>query len=194
MEETPLIVNKRELARLLKISPPTLDARLDAEPEFPISQKGGPGVPWEFNTADVLEYERAKIEAERAETRRRAEALAKIQPGMFTPGEEGPENPDYTPQQRLQAARAATAERKLARDARLLVHTGEVKQALEDLFASLGRKMDQLPQDLTRKFNLPSEVARHIKSDLDDWRRKAVAEIDKSLDTDPGPDQKRMFG
>ena len=93
-----------------------------------------------------------------------------------------------------QSARAAIQERKLAQEARLLVHTGEVKQALADLFAGLGRRLDQLPQDLVRKFNLPNEMARHIKAEIDDWRRRSVEELEQTLDSDPGPDQKAMFG
>ena len=194
MDERALTVNKRELGKLLGISAPTLDARLDDEPDFPIVQRGGPGVPWEFRTDDVVAYERARLSARKAEDRARAEALAKIEPGMFAPEDEGPESPLQTPQQRLASARAAQAERKLAQEARLLVHTGEVKQALVDLFADLGRKLDRLPQDLVRKFNLPSDMSRHIKAELDDWRRKSVEDLEQALKSDPGPDQKAMFG
>ena len=61
------LVNKREMARLIECSVPTLDALIAKHADFPVHRRGSNGVAWEFDPDAVVPFLSAVREAEERE-------------------------------------------------------------------------------------------------------------------------------
>jgi phage terminase Nu1 subunit (DNA packaging protein) len=167
-----LLVNKRELARVLKCSLPTVDNIIDRYPGFPIERRGSHGVEWEFDVDLVTAFLKRQRDAEAQQTVARDELLQQFTLPIDDTAPEG--STVLSPAQRKAQAEALRIERKLAMESGLLVPTSEIRQQLADPIAQLGRFLDTLPVQLGRRFNLPEEVVRAARDLIDDGRRSFV--------------------
>lgn len=180
-EAQSVLVNKKELAKRLGCSLPTLDRIIERYPDFPIAQPGSNGRQYLFDAAVVVAYIREQQEREKAEAARRDTLLDQLVLPLAATDE--PDAPDgrLSPTQRLQLARAHREERRLASDAGLLTPTPRVQAALAETLGGLARFLDGLPQTLGRRYNLPEVVVTAMKRDLDEQRRQLVTDLKKKL-------------
>lgn len=182
LEEQPrLFVNKRELAKLLRCSIPTLDKLIDDNADFPVEHRGSNGVEWQFDADTVCQFIQAKRTAEAQQYKERSELFGQIS----LPIEDAPAGGGaLTPTQRMNLARARMAERKLAMESGLLVSTAEMRQVLMISIAKFGRFLDTLPAQLGRRHGLPEEVVRAARQYIDEQRRLFVKEMQEALRED----------
>lgn len=168
-------VNKGELARILDVSLPTL-ARMIAELEdFPVVARGDKGVEWRFDPAAVLAYLDERREREREASASREGWLQQFSlPGLEETDEEAK---GLTPSQRLQLAKALRAEQENAVAAGLLIPKAEMRRVLQTAFARLGRFLDTLPGQIGTPLNLPDEVTRAMRNQIEDARRALVRDL-----------------
>lgn len=178
-----LTVNKRELARLLKCSLPTLDRLIDDNPDLPIERRGSNGVEWEFDPEAVVGFIADRREAEKQAGAARSELLRQFTLPFEQTEPEGAR--DLSPSERKNLADALSKERKLAIEAGLLVTTASVRQGLGDAFKLLGRHLDGLPQQLGRRHHLPDAVVREMVAQIADARRQFVRELEALIVEEP---------
>ena len=183
-----VLVNKRELAKLLGVSLPTMSALIDRYPDFPVEQRGGPGVEWKFR-ADVAKAFIAdkKAEAE-ASSAARNELLAQFALPLLDTEEEadGP-SPTLSAQDRLAQARALLAEDKLAKERGFLVAKSDMRARLTPVWATLGAFLQSLPADLAERHNLPGAVVRDMRARIAQQQRELHARLLDLLPADAAP-------
>lgn len=169
-------VNKRELARIIDVSLPTLDRLLELYSEFPVVQRGKPGVEWQFDPEEAKRFLQAKRDGQEREAAERRELLGQMRLSI-----DPPETAGQSAAQRLQTARARLLERKVSQEAGLLVSTAEMRQALTMAFAKFGRFFDQLAGRVARKHGLPIAVEHSIREMIDEGRQDFVRELREDL-------------
>ena len=177
----PLLVNKRELAtQILKCSLPTVASLMDKYPDFPVHQRGDNGVEWLFDVVKVTEFLEQKREEEKRATEARSDLFRQF--SLPIDSETAPGATELSPTQRMAMAKARLAERKLALETGMLVSKAEMRQVLTGAMAKLGRFLDTLPGQVARHHALPEEVARSMRSLIDEQRRVFVKEIQEALE------------
>ena len=180
-------VNKDEMARRMGVSLPTLTGMMKDNEDFPIAAGGSRGVPYAFNVADVLEWKKRKAEEARQIVADKNEFLSQFE------FEEPEETTAATPAQRLQMANAMRVERKMAMESGQLVLTASMRQAIQIALAVLGKRLDNIPGQLGREFNLPDGQQRAVKRYLDDARTALIREIKESLGAAPEAESAELF-
>jgi phage terminase Nu1 subunit (DNA packaging protein) len=178
-----VFVNKRELARVVKCSVPTIDSFIYRYPDFPVVKRGAAGADWVFDPDAVRTFLEAKkldgVAAEEA----RAKFLAKwTATAMLGVDETGGDDTRLAPAQRLAAAKARIVERELAIKSGLLTPTSEVRRNLAVLVGGFAKFLDNLPGQLSRDFSLPEPVKRGIKKKIEDERRSLAREMKEVFD------------
>ena len=159
--ETPTI-NLEQMAEALHISRPTMRELLKRYPDMPVVRRGSNGVPWQFDKAAVIDFVQAKRAEEAAAGAARDEYLAQIMlpmEGIVSAEEEG-----LSPGDRLKAAQAMIKEDQLARERGFLVAKTDMRAALTEIWADLGRALQSMPTAIGRKHNLPDAVTRDMRN------------------------------
>lgn len=173
-----MLANKGELAKLLRVSLPTLNSLIDRYPDFPIETRGSNGIEWEFDAPRVIEFIREKKTAEANAAAERRDLFAQFElPELEPEADGGP----LSASQRLAMAKALQLERKMAREEGLLMPVSELRPALTSAIVRLGKSLETLPGQLARQLNLPDEVARAMRRSIDDFRRNAVRDLQEFL-------------
>lgn len=158
------VVGKKQLCEILGWSRSRLDRRLDADPKFPVSARGGQAGGWAFDVAAVEAYLAAgdpgaapASEPEAAAAPARAAHL----------GEE-------TARQRLNTIQAQLAEDKLRERRGELVNAAEVKMALAEAVTRVSTSLNSMADVLVRRLNLPESAGPVIRQEIDQARRQLV--------------------
>lgn len=172
-----LTVNKKELAKKLRVSLPTLDRLIDEYQDFPISAGGSTGRPYEFDLAAVDEFLGSKRDAEEAAI---AERLSLFDGLDLTSVQRG-DAAGMTPGQQLSAVRVQRELRKMRQEDGFLVDVSELRMALSGPISDLVSMLDGLPDRMGRRFNLPVDVTEAMRSEIDEERRKIHAAMMESL-------------
>lgn len=175
---TDATVNRDEMARLLRVSPPTLTKMLKDYPDLPVASGGSRGVPYEFDAEAVIAWRREKVEQAKQAATERDELIAQFE---FLAEPDEPSALAQTPAQRVQIAKAIELERKLARDAGQLVDTASIRQALQIALTVLGKRLDNMPAQIGRKYNLPEPVQREMRREIDEMRSATVRDIKAAI-------------
>jgi phage terminase Nu1 subunit (DNA packaging protein) len=176
-------VNKRELARLLGVSLPTLTEMIDRYPDFPVEGRGTNGREWEFDAEKAVRFVRDKRDQT---ARAREDEQAFFRQFTLDVDVVAEEERGLRPADRERLAKARMAERKLALEAGMLVSVAEVRQILAGAVARFARSLDGLPSQIAREYGLPEEVARSMRQSIDDWRRAMVTDLRQVLTEDAG--------
>ena len=156
------VVNQEEMAKALRISVPTLRALIRRYADFPIRQRGGRGVAWQLDPAEVMAFVRAKRAEEAAVSAAKDELLAQIS----LPLEEAvpPEERALSAGDRLKNAQAMLKEDEVARQRGFLVMKTDMRVTLTEAWAQLGQGLQSIPAIVGRRHNLPDAVVRDIRS------------------------------
>lgn len=172
------VVNKKELAKVMGVSLPTLDRLIDRYDDFPIKQKGGNGQDYSFNAKKVKAFLKKQRAIEEKNLADRADLLLDL--NIVLPGhEEG--GPGITPNQELALVRAERERRKLKQEAGFLVDTASIRQQMTPVFVGLGQFMTNMPGRLGKRFNLPVEVVDAMGDEMADELRRVVAKLEKVI-------------
>lgn len=167
--------NKRELARLLPVSLPTLDKMIADNPDFPIEGKGSNGREYEFDLVKVQAWRAAKLEEERAHASERMSAL-----GVFDFGDDAPAN--SSPTQMFALARYERERRKLAQEAGLLIDVATLRVRTQPVIMDLALFLDALPDTIGRKLKLTPAMVEEVRVLLEEGRNDFVVNMVASLE------------
>lgn len=184
-----VLVSKRELCRVLRISRPTLDAWIDRYGDaFPIAERGANGREYQFDAEAVIDFLRAEQERQAAARAQRDEALAQLMlplPAGPAPAADAPSLDDRLKAARLNALLLDEEER-----AGRLVSATEVEDRLTSVFAVLARELAAFLRQLAREQNWPDAVLLAAERRLAEVQHTAVTAASA-----PAPDERRLaFG
>jgi phage terminase Nu1 subunit (DNA packaging protein) len=173
-------VNKRELCRILGCAATTLDnlmARYGAE--FPVIERGSHGRDYAFDPEAVTAFlSEKKAERERNHQDRLAELEQLDLPVEGLIGTH-PTTTLPKPRDRLDTLRAQQLERQMAREAGLLVETGEVRRQVGGLLQRFVSELQGAIRNAGRAHNVPDAVIRAIEVEFDRARQRFCAELER---------------
>ncbi len=171
----PVLVNKRQLAQLLNKSVPHVDELIRRYPDLPIINAGWNGTPWQFDAAAVTEFLRQKADEE--ERAARAHEAQVAQYALPVDDAEPEETRGLDPKKKIDAFKALKLSRELQRESGFLVPTADVRAALIPAIAELNRFLQNLPDQIGRKFNLPDGVTQSMRALITDQQASFVRQI-----------------
>ena len=177
-----MLVNKRELARVLQCSLPTVDRLIDRHGDrFPVVAAGALGREWQFDAQAVLDFLREVDHAQQAAGEARdAELQQYALP--FMPADD--ESKGLKPADLLALAKVREAQRREAREVGFLVPTAEVRQALGTAFARLAVRLRAEIRQAAQDHNLPDAVTRALLERVASAQRDFAGNAEKFLDPD----------
>ena len=154
-------VNLETMAKILRISPPTMRKLLGRYDGFPVLADGSKGVAWQFDPAAVVAFVRAKRTEEAAAKQRSDELLAQISLPLeeVVPLEER----GVTASDRLKVAQAILRENEVSRQRAFLVLASDMRSELARVWPVLADFLEELPHSIGRRHNLPAEVASDVR-------------------------------
>jgi phage terminase Nu1 subunit (DNA packaging protein) len=150
-----LEVGKKALCEHLGWSRPTLDARLKADPNFPVRERGGKGGGWKFIVEDVRAYLQSGqtfVAAPPATEDEDDDAPDVAEPWPISPIRRTDHSGEATATQRLRNAQAAIQEDRLRRQRGELVEAKDMQQVLSTALAELRSSLSDLPAILGKEF------------------------------------------
>jgi phage terminase Nu1 subunit (DNA packaging protein) len=172
------VVNKAELATILRTSLPTLDKLLRKHGDaFPVLRKGTNGVAYEFDPAAVTAFLRQIDETRIAAGQARDELMQQYTLPEIAP----PEDAALTPRDRVALAKLRQLEREEAIEAGFLVETAKVRAAVYTAFAALRRDMDAAIRQELRNAAIPDAVIRSIQARIAEAQRVFVTTAQETL-------------
>lgn len=167
--------NKRDLARALGVSLPTLDGLIARFPDFPVAERGTSGREYRFDIPSAVAF----VTDKRAEAEREAEEKAEFLAQFSLPLGGTPEVPEgIKPSEMLAAAKLRTLQRKEAMESGLLVPTTEVRQVVTAAYAALNRRLNAVVNQIARTHALPDAVLRDMQARFHEAQRAFVAETE----------------
>ena len=170
-----LRLNKRELARALNVSLPTIAAWMDRYPDFPVLQEGTNGREYQFDPLAVRDFMAEKAaEEERAELEKAA-AIAQL--GLPLQDQSDTQSDVLKPRDRLDHVRAMSAEDKLRIERGFLVSVPAQRQAMTSAISRWNRALHAAVRQCGRDFNLPDAVVRALGERLSETQRQFVREL-----------------
>ena len=187
MSSSPATIgNKKQLAKALGVTPPTLDRWLERFGDaVPVLERGSNGRPFRFDIAAVTDFFRTRQAEEAARTAERDEQLAQLAlPGL------APDAPTGAVTQReIGLALDNEAKRqKLRRDRRELTDAAEVAAALTSALAALGARLDAIVPQVAAEHHLPPPVVRALADRFAAARAEAVRALQPLIrEPDAGP-------
>jgi len=153
--EAPAPVNKRQMAAIMKISVPTLEAMISRYGSaFPVTRAGSRGVAWQFNPRAVLEFVGA------VESRNVAVGSDVAVPSIAV---------------RLQQERLRKLELENRQVAGQLVSAAETLDLLSTIFGDLSAALRDFIRQIAREQAWPDAILNAIESRLADLQRGFVA-------------------
>lgn len=191
-----VVGNKRELARAIDVSLPTLTALQERYPDaFVVIRSGGNGREYQYDITATVRNLAAIREREDQAAMQRLEGLdqLKLDLGAAAPAESDTAD-RLSPAQRLQLARARREERRMALEDGLLVPADGIRSHLSEALTDLSRFLDALPGDLGRRFNLPPTVVDAMAQDIAQRRQQFVERLRSRLLPAQPRDSRRAHG
>ena len=174
--------NKTELADLLGVSVPTLDAWIKKKPGFPIVTRGNNGVPWEFNPAAVTAFIADQRAAAAAAGAQRDETLEQFKLPVVTDQEKG-----VSPADLVKLAQLRKLEREEQIATGFLVPAAQVRALMFDTLAQLRRTMNTAITQALADHNVPESTVRSVMARVEDAQRVCVQTLQAGLQ-DGSPD------
>ena len=168
-----LTVNKRELARVLGVSLPTIENYLDRYDDFPVVKRGTNGSSYVFDPIAVRDFLDAQQALEQESEARRQEAIAQL--GL--PLNDAALSDELTPKERLDYVRAIAAEDKLRLERGFLVQTAETRMAMTAAISRWNRALHAAVRQACRDLSLPDAVQRDLIARLSETQRALVREL-----------------
>ena len=182
-----LSLNKKEMAKRIGVSLPTLTSWIERWDDFPIIERGTNGARYRFNAHDVLLYISEKQAEERAKTAERDERLTSIQLEMaelFPEEERGSEESHSDIKKELDAWKLRGLKRKEAELSGRLLIASEVRDSLMDVLSRLGSETRSFWKRSCIRNGIPAAVVDRLLEDYADVQRALVNGLSDSLRTE----------
>lgn len=186
-----MIVNKRETARLLGCTVPTLDAWLRRYSDLPVVRRGDRCRPWQFDAEAVRAWQSARQEAALVRRRDRADQLAQLALPLIV----GQLVPAAAAGGDIEALIAAAKLRRLqldeARHAGELVAVAPLRIVLADALGRLGRGLRASLRRIVSEHGIPADCAARIEAAFAADQRQAVEAISAAIgEAVPAPEER----
>jgi len=190
-----VIVNKRELTKLLRVSLPTLSNWMDRWPDFPVKVPGKNGVEWQFIVADVVAFLTERREEEAARKSDRDDELLKLQLS-FDLGLQQEVEPVFQTRvpvkEQIELFKLNDLKLKQAERCRQLVKADDVADAFSMALAQIARECAVFVRQMGREQGWSDAQVRHAEVRFQDMQRKAVDEAMRSLEFDDAEPELRF--
>jgi len=186
-----VLVNKRELARRLGVSLPTMGALIDRYQDFPVVERGTNGVEWKFDLATVIAFVQAQREAEAASKAARDEQLAQLVLPLDLQPAEIPA-PGLSFRDQLAAVELRAKLRKEAIEAGGLVRVVDVENDLTIMLGTWRAALRDFLRQMAREQNWSDELARVYEARLAKLQEKLVDQAPELLATASPADARRL--
>ena len=182
----PLVVNKRELSRLLRTSVVSLGNWIEKWSDFPVVERGTNGREWRFDPPAVVEFLRAKKEQERRQERELGESRDAALSQMTLPlsllgDDQRPPAPGTSLKDQKAALELRVAQRKEAEALGRLVACDEVRDAITIAFATMSRVLSASIRSIGHDHNLPPAILRSLQTRITSAQRDAIRAIGEQL-------------
>lgn len=187
-----LSLNKKEMAKRIGVSLPTLTSWIERWDDFPIVERGTNGARYRFNPRDVLLFISEKQSEERAKTAERDERLTSIQLEMaelFPEEERVPEESHNDIKKQLDAWKLRGLKRKEAELSGRLLIASEVRDNLMDVFARLGSETRSFWKRACVRNGIPAAIVDRLLDDYADVQRTLVNGLSDGLRAEIGDNQ-----
>lgn len=184
-DNTPIPVNKSELADLFEVSLPTVDEWI--KDGCPVEQEGSNGVPYVFDARKVLAWRRGVEDAKKRAADERAATLAQLQLSL-TGGASPDAGPVLTGKDRIDALNAALLEDRLKRERKKVVPVEDVRADYQALFQLLRQRLLPLGVMLKRTAGLGEEQVRAVDAEVRGLLRDLSRQIADPALRPSGPD------
>lgn len=185
-------LNKKEMAKRIGVSLPTLTSWIERWPDFPIVERGTNGARYRFNPQHVLVFIREKQEEERAKTAERDERLTSIQlemAGLFPEDDVPPEESHADLKKLLDAWKLRKLKREEALASGRLLVADDVRDNLMDVFARLGSETRSFWKRACVSNGVPGAIVERLLDDYGDVQRTVVSKLSSSLQEEIADDQ-----
>ena len=176
-----MLVNKRELAPLLGVTIPTVDRWLRMWPEFPVTERGGPGQPWGFDPEAAQAFVAGKREAADHAKLERSERLAQFALPLFDGAEPPVAAGARSAGELLALARLRRLQREEAIAAGRLVDARRAAETLAAVFGRLGRDLRAGLRRIVAAHGIPADAAAEIEAAFAEQQRAAVRRLQADL-------------
>lgn len=186
--ETPVTLNKREMARKLRVSLPTMTAWMDRWPDFPVEQRGTNGSSYRFRPDLVFEFLDLKRREEADASSIRDEQLQNLQlvfDDLLPPPEVEKSYKRLTPKEEIDVWKLRELKRKEAERCGQLVIATELQEQLRDAFSRLSQDTRLFIRKLGRKNGWPDSTIREAEQQFEDTQRASVAALLQILQAEP---------
>ncbi len=172
-------VGKRELCEKLKWSRPTLDARLKADPNFPVKQVGGRGGGWVFDVQAVRSYLLGAPAGELplGPEVEEAAGAAPERDLVVSPHRRMEHSGEASATQRLKNAQADAVEDKLRRSRGELIEAAEAREVMSIIMAEFKSFLGELPGVIGKEFDLSDRVQHGIRLKVEAAQRSVATRI-----------------
>lgn len=171
------LVTKRELANLLHISRPTLDAWIDRWPDFPVQERGDHGRSWRFDPHAVCAFLAEKKQAADQQRVERDEALAQLVL-PFSSEQDPPRPAGPSLDDQIKAIKLNKMKLDQAREAGSLIEVDLIRERGRTFMLNLAQDLHNFLNRLGREQSWPGPVLQSYSRALDEMMQKrADAEI-----------------
>lgn len=175
-ETRPQTANKRELARVLKVTTVTLGNWLERWPDFPVQERGTNGRDYVFDVPTVIDFLRARKEAEALAAAEKDDALAQLALPLLEVEQPGVPASVLSLKEQKEALALSALRRREAVELGKLVGVDEVSETLMAAFSTYSRMLRSAVREVAREQNLPPSVARSLLARFADTQRAFVRE------------------
>jgi phage terminase Nu1 subunit (DNA packaging protein) len=172
-------VNKKELARLLDVSLPTLDKMIEDHADFPVEQRGTNGCEWQFDPARVKAWSDAQKAKADADYQARMQALGRLDFEGAT--RKGGATDAHA---QLALTRAERERRKLMQEAGLLIDVASLRATQAPVVQDLVVFLDGLADQIGRRFALAPGTIEDMRAMIEHGRNKFLEGMDAALGGD----------
>lgn len=175
-----ILINKRQLAKELDVSLPTLTSWIEKYEDFPIVSRGRNGSSYKFDAEEVFPFLDQKKEEELEKNAGRDEALASLQlsfSNLFPDDDALPIQSREDIKKQLDIAKLHQLKRKEAQECGLLVPANEMRDALMSTFARLGSESRNFIKRFGTENGIPEAIIQHKIAMYEDLQKATVNDI-----------------
>lgn len=176
-EPSQRTANKRKLSQVLGVTTVTLGNWFERWPDFPVLERGTNGRDYVFDVRAVVDFLRAKKEAEALAAAEKDEALSQLAlPLLELEQPETAGGSRLSVKDQIAALDLSTKRRKEAVELGKLVAADEVSDSLMAAFANFSRGLRAAVRQAAVEQNLPASVTRALEARFADAQRTFVRE------------------
>lgn len=181
-----VFINKRQLAKRLDVSLPTISLWIEKYPDFPIEVRGTNGSSYKFNAEHVFAFLQKKKEEEQEKNAEKDQKLASLQltfDNLLGDSDEGQNHRRFfSTKEEKDIWQLRELKRKEAERCGKLVIADEIRDHFINAFTRLGTESRNFISRLCRNQNMPEQIIKKTENDFAEMQRIVVSQIAEVLD------------